>query len=241
MAVEQIRGLIIGEATKGESNKQLLILAKDHGLIWVSAKGARNTKSKLLAGTQLFSYGDFTLFEGKGFYSITQVDLLSSFYDIRLDMSALSEAVYVTELLRHTCQRDMEQNEVLQLALRTLGMLEKDILPPTLVSRIFEVKYLQLSGFLADGCAVCGEMHAPLFYHHTEGIFCCGLHRKSGDLPLLSGVQKAIVHILTTEGSQMFAFGLAEADLGQLDLVLGEMLDVHMGMRLKSRGFGKGL
>lgn len=241
MSVEKIRGLIIAETPKGESNKQLLILAKDRGLVWVSAKGAKNTKSKLLAGTQLFCYGDFTLFEGKGFYSVTQVDLISSFYAIRLDMETLAEAVYLGELLARTCQQDMAQNDVLQLILRTFSMLSKNTLPAALVSRIFEVKYLQLSGFLADGCAVCGAVDMPLFYHHGEGVFCCGLHRKSGDLPLLPAVQQAITHIVLSDGNQIFGFQLSAQSLAQLDMVFGEMLEVHMGMRLKSREFGRGL
>ncbi len=241
MSVEKIRGLIISETTKGESNKQLLILAKDRGLVWVSAKGARNTKSKLLAGTQLFSYGDFTLFDGKGFYSVTQVDLISSFYALRLDLECLAEAVYLGELLARTCQQDMAQNDVLQLALRAFSMLSKNTLPPALVSRIFEVKYLQLSGFLAEGCAVCGAVDIPLFYHHGEGVFCCHLHRKSGDLPLLPAVQQAIFHVLNHEDNQIFGFQLSDHSLAQLDMVFGEMLEVHMGMRLKSRGFGKEL
>ncbi|WP_317855039.1 DNA repair protein RecO [Chakrabartyella piscis] len=241
MSVEKIRGIIISETAKGESNKQLLLLAKDKGLVWLSAKGAKNTKSKLLAGTQLFAYGDFTVHVGKGFYSVTQVDLISSFFNIRLDMESLAEGVYMTELLRNTCQRDLEQNEVLQLTLRTLGMLEKNILPPSLVSRIFEVKYLQLSGFLAEGCANCGDDSIRLFYHHKEGVLLCPLHKQSGDLPVLPAVQKAISHVLTHDGTQMFGFQLSKESLEQLDFVLGEMVDVHMGMRLKSRDFGKGL
>lgn len=241
MSVEKIRGLIIGEIQKGESAKQLLILAKDRGLVWVSAKGAKNTKSKLLAGTQLFSYADFTLFEGKGFYSVTQADLITGFYNICLDVWSLSEAVYIAELLRHTCQRDMEQNPVLQLTLRTLGALEKNILPYSLVSRIFEVKYLQLSGFLAEGCAVCGDEDSFLYFNHQEGVFLCPLHKKSGDLPLLPAVAKAIHHVLLHDTTQIFGFRLSEEAVSQLDMILGEMLDVHMGMRLKSRDFGKGL
>ena len=78
MGTEKLRGIVIGERIKGESNKQLVVLAKGLGRVLLSARGAKNAKSKLLAATQLFCYADFVVYTGKGFTSVTQAELLHS-------------------------------------------------------------------------------------------------------------------------------------------------------------------
>ena len=62
------RGLVTKAVNFGEGDKILTLLSDRFGKIQVMAKGARRTKSKLMAGTQLFCYGDFVLFKGKSWY-----------------------------------------------------------------------------------------------------------------------------------------------------------------------------
>ncbi len=242
MGVVALRGIVIGESQTGESSKRILVLAKDVGRVMLSARGAKNTKSKLLSGTQLFSYCDFLVYEGKGFYSLTQADLIESFYGIRMDMHKLAEAVYLAEMVEKTCPLGMEQDETLRLLLYALAALEKTQLPPRLISRIFELKYLQLSGLLSDGgCMVCGMENEPLFFKEISGEFLCKAHCRGGEIPLLSAVQKAISFVAQREEKQIFAFTLSEEATAQMDAVLRRYLEVHMGVSLKSREFSKEL
>lgn len=242
MGVVHFRGVVIQENQVGESGKRILVLAKGIGRVMLNARGAKNTKSKLLSGTQLFAYCDFMAYEGKGFYSLTQADLIESFYGIRMDMDRLAEAVYLTELVERTCPVGMEQDETLKLLLYSLTMLEKSHVPPRLISRIFEVKYAQLSGVLSnEGCMVCSKDDAPLFFNATAGEFLCKDHCFGGEIPLLGAVQKAIAFITEREGKQIFAFTLSEEATNQLDVILRRYLEVHMGVRLKSREFSKEL
>lgn len=242
MGVVKLRGIVIAESQKGESNKRILILAKGIGRVVLTARGAKNTKSKLLAGTQLFSYCDFLAYEGKGFYSLTQADLIDNFFDIRMDMDKLSEAVYLAELVEKTCPQGMEQDETLKLLLYALVVLEKTEIPPRLISRIFEVKYLQISGLLSnEGCMVCGKDEEPLFFHEQKGEFLCKEHCSGGEIPILSAVEKAISFITHKEGKQIFAFTLSQDAMEKMDFILQRYLEVHMGIRLNSREFSKKL
>ncbi|MFV0314833.1 MAG: DNA repair protein RecO [Anaerotignum sp.] len=242
MGVEKFRGIVIAENQNGESGKRILVLAKGIGRVILTARGAKNTKSKLLAGTQLFSYCDFLVFEGKGFYSLTQADLIENFYGIRMDMDKLAEAVYLAELVERSCPLGMEQDETLRLLLQTLTVLEKTEIPPRLVSRIFEVKYLQISGLLSVGeCMVCGEEETSLFFNERTAEFVCKLHCQGGEISLLGAVQKAISFIAQREGKQMFTFALSDEAMKQLDYILQRYLEIHTGIRLKSREFSKEL
>ncbi|WP_304507328.1 DNA repair protein RecO [Anaerotignum sp.] len=242
MGVVKLRGIVIGESQNGESSKRIQVLAKGVGRVMLSARGAKNTKSKLLSGTQLFSYCDFLAYEGKGFYSMTQADLIESFYGIRTDMDKLAEAVYLAELVDKTCPTGMEQDDTLRLLLYSLAALEKTQLPPRLISRIFEVKYLQISGFLSgEGCMVCGNGEESLFFSEKEGELLCKNHCHGGEIPLLTAVQKAISFITQRDGNQIFAFALSDEAMVQMDGILRRYLEVHMGVRLKSREFSKEL
>ena len=165
MGTEKLRGIVLREQARGESNKQIVLLAQGVGRVLLSARGARRAKSKLLAATQLFCYADFVVYEGKGFYSVTQAELKNSFYGLRLDMDKFSEGMYLAELTERSCPAGMEQDAVLELLYYAFLVMDRGILPPKLISRIFELKLLQLNGlFASDVCHICGEGEGTLYF-----------------------------------------------------------------------------
>lgn len=56
MGTEKLRGIVLREQAKGESNKQIVLLAQGVGRVLLSARGARRAKSKLLAATAAVRY-----------------------------------------------------------------------------------------------------------------------------------------------------------------------------------------
>ena len=238
MGTEKLSGIVIGEQMKGESNKQIVLLAKGLGRVILSARGARNAKSKLLAATQLFCYADFVVYEGKGFYSINQAELQKSFYGLRLDVDKFSEAMYLTELVNRSCPAGMEQDEVLELLYYAFSVMEKGTLPPKLVSRIFELKLLQISGLFApEECHICGEREGDIYFDGRLGAFYCEDHRTSSSIFVCEAVRKAFAHVLEKEGRAVFGFNLSETALEQMSVILKNYMDVHMDIRLKTRDF----
>ena len=236
MSVRKIRGIVIREQQTGESSKQIVVLAKEMGKVRLSARGAKNTKSRLLAGTQLFCYCDFTVYEGRGFLSVTQADLIESFYALRNDVEVLAQAVYLAELVDSTCPAGMEHDNILKLLLYTMQVMAKGYLPPKLAGRIFEMKYLQYSGFLASAdCVTCGEQ--AQYFDQKEATFYCKQHRSREAVLLSRAVVQALDYVLEEEGKKLFVFRLSPEALKQLDAVLRQYLQMHVGVDLKSRRF----
>ena len=236
MSVRKIRGIVIREQQTGESSKQIVVLAKEMGKVRLSARGAKNTKSRLLAGTQLFCYCDFTVYEGRGFLSVTQADLIESFYALRNDVEVLAQAVYLAELVDSTCPAGMEHDNILKLLLYTMQVMAKGYLPPKLAGRIFEMKYLQYSGFLASAdCVTCGEQ--AQYFDQKEATFYCKQDRSREAVLLSRAVVQALDYVLEEEGKKLFAFRLSPEALKQLDAVLRQYLQMHVGVDLKSRRF----
>lgn len=64
MANIKINGIVLAESNMGDFDKMLTILTPNVGKISCVAKGARRPKSALLAGTQLFCFGEYLVFKG---------------------------------------------------------------------------------------------------------------------------------------------------------------------------------
>ena len=215
MGTEKLRGIVLREQAKGESNKQIVLLAQGVGRVLLSARGARRAKSKLLAATQLFCYADFVVYEGKGFYSVTQA-----------------------ELTERSCPAGMEQDAVLELLYYAFLVMDRGILPPKLISRIFELKLLQLNGlFASDVCHICGEGEGTLYFDGRMGAFYCEKHRTEDSIFVLDAVRRAVRFVLERESRAAFGFQLSAEALEQLTFILRKYMEVHMGIRLKTRDF----
>lgn len=236
MSVGKIRGIVLKEQQSGESSKYMVVLAKGAGKLRLNARGAKKAKSPLLAGTQLFSYSDFTVYAGRGFGTVTQADLIENFYGLRNDVAVLSQAVYLTELVERVCPDDMEQDGILRLLLTTLQLLAKGKVEPLLAGRIFEIKLLQLSGLLGTlDCDVCGAPASA--FSPAQACFVCAKHTTKSDFVLSEALSAALMHVLEKEGTEIFSFRLSPKSYTELDRLLHRYLQVHTGLDLQSRRF----
>ncbi len=244
MSVIKIRGIVLKEIENGENSKQIVVLAKGIGKVLLSARGARKPKSKFLAGTQLFCCCDFLVYEGRGFYSITQIDLIESFYDLRTDVEKLAHCIYLLELLERTCLAGMEQDETLELLFRTLRMMEHKDANPRLLARIFELKYLQIFGLMPEmeGCTVCGEeLGEKAYFSAQAGNMACERHRIGTMSEVSAGARKAMLYVFEHEIRHIFGFRVSEGVQKELDGILREYMAIHMNLELKTRSFAENL
>ena len=74
-----LKGLIIKVEPIGEFDRRIVMLTDDRGKISAFAKGARRSNSKLVAGTNLFCFGEFALFNGRNSYSINEAKISNYF------------------------------------------------------------------------------------------------------------------------------------------------------------------
>ena len=240
MAIDTIRGIVLKEMPKGETSKQMIVLAKGLGKIWMTAKGARKQKSKLLAGTQMFCYCDFQAYENRGFYTVSQADIIESFYDLRLDVDRLSSAIYAVDFVEHIAVSGMEQDNVLLLLLKTFQMLSKETYSPLLISRIFELKMLQMTGIMpnmTEKCSVCGKKASEYFSVMAGGMVC--MEHRGGGRKIASGTKNAMQFVFLQPLANAFQFYVSSEVLKELDKILEEYIQMHMNLRLSTRAIEK--
>ncbi|MCL2048888.1 MAG: DNA repair protein RecO [Defluviitaleaceae bacterium] len=217
MKTIKVRGLVLKEYEAGEADKRLLLLCKGEGRLMVYARGARKPRSRFLAASQIFTYSDFILAQGKGFYSLTQADLLENFYNLRTDYDTLCAAHSIVEVCEKTLWEKSDCDKLLLLVLKSLSLLSKGRLSPQQIKIVFLTRFFDFYGLRphVNGCFVCGlplrEMGERVFWG-AEGV-ACSAH---ASMPISQAAAAAFGHMLDSELSQAFQFMVHENVLGEL-------------------------
>ncbi|MDD2574269.1 MAG: DNA repair protein RecO [Bacillota bacterium] len=169
------RGLVTKAVNFGEGDKILTLLTEKYGKIQAMAKGARRTRSKLVAGTQLFCYCDFVLFKGKTWYYIDQAEIINTFHKIRNDLVTLSCCTYLMELAGEVVQPGQAPGRLLKVVLEALNLFAAGEIGPEILLRAAELKILAYAGFKPqlEHCVNCGgASRAGYFSPGSGGILC---------------------------------------------------------------------
>ena len=169
-------GLVISERDYGENDKILTVLTERYGKLPVIAKGAKSVRNRHMPSTQLFCYASFGLRKKGNFYSITDSDLIENYYDIRYDVSKLSLATFICDVINDVTQEGNNEDEILRLTLNMLYAISKDLKPLEIIRATFEVRLAAELGYSPDisSCCVCHENNGQTYYFDIiDGVITC--------------------------------------------------------------------
>lgn len=226
MGLLKTRGIVIKEVSTGEADKIITIFTGSQGRISALSKGGKRPKSKLAAGSQILSYGEYVLYSGKDMYSVNSCEVIEPFYEIRNDMIRLTYAAHILDIVLELVQENQPSPRLLKLLLNTLHMLTKTQKQPELISCIFELRAISIAGYAphANSCMNCGK--APEKNYSFSFIKCgflCDRERCSGEdrtsILLSSGASRAIQHIIYAPMEELFGFGLSPDVLDELSRI----------------------
>ena len=243
MSSFKARGIVLREVYVGEYDKILTLLLKDIGKVSVSARGVRKPKSKLMSATTLFCYADYIIYTGGKYYSISQADTIDGFYNLRNDLETLAYGTFFLELIDKTILEDNPANDILHLLIKSLYQLTKSTVPPQLIARIFELKYLQYNGYTpqTNCCVICGNNTDNLSIS-SEGIVCENCINLSSYTKQISHTcLYTINYILSSDLDHLFTFSVSDDTLKQLKAVNELLFNTHISVKLKSYDFIKEL
>lgn len=154
----KLRGFIVREIPVGEADRIINILSADQGLISASARGARRTKSRLLASTQIFVLSDFELFAYKGRYTVDDAQLVESFSRLRQDIERLICASHLAEVLIDCTREAVPDPEIYKIWAYSLNAIQAHA-DPQLSVHAAQLRLLAQSGFALhlDSCVGCSQ------------------------------------------------------------------------------------
>lgn len=199
MKLLKTRALVLRSRPLGERDRLLTLLTRERGKLSAVAPGARKVKSKLAAGVDYFTCGVFLLYRGRSLYTVNQLEIETSFAQIRGNIKAYACGMYLCELVAKLVEEGQPVPSIFNLLLKCLSCLNEENVDGEILARFFELKLLSLLGYRPHltGCLHCGDESGPFFWDNKEGaIFCKRCCSRDGDIFSLTGGTLALAKFL---------------------------------------------
>ncbi|MBE6975440.1 MAG: DNA repair protein RecO [Ruminococcaceae bacterium] len=239
------KGLVLRVTDYNDRDALLTLLTSEYGKLTVKARGLRRKNCPIVAPCQLLAYGEFTLFEYRGQYTINEAHSLELFSALRRDLGRLSLGTYFAQVAETVSQEDLPNPELLSLTLNCLHGLAKLGLPEVKVKAVFELRIACIAGYQPDlfGCHHCGSQDPELF-DISEGVLECGNCRTAAGgirMPVNSGILEAMRYICLCDPRKLFAFQLGQENLEQLSHLTEAYLTTQLERGFSTLDFYKSL
>ena len=231
-----IQAIVLRVTEYNDRDALLTVLTRNHGKLTVKARGLRRKNSPLVAPCQLLAYGEFTLFEYKGQYTINEAHSIELFQGLRRDLPKLSLGTYFAQVADVLSQEDLPNPELQSLLLNCLFALSKMNEPEAKIKAVFELRGASLAGYMPDlfGCHICGSQ-TPDKFDISEGMLECTRCRGLGGgirMPVTPGVLEAMRYICLCEPKKLLQFQIGPANLEKL----ANLTEAYLTTQLE-RGF----
>ena len=241
-----IRALVLRVTDYNDRDALLTVLTQHHGKLTIKARGLRRKNSPLIAPCQLLAYGEFTLFEYRGMYTINEATSLELFRPLRRDLTKLSLGTYFAQAVEALSMEDIPNPELLSLVLNCLYALSSMDCPVNQVKAVFEFRAACLAGYTPDlhGCHVCGNESPDRFDISAGRLECSACRsRDSGGLrmPISAGTLEALRYIAACDAKRLFGFQAGESTLRQLTQVTESYLTTQLERGFSTLDFYKSL
>ncbi len=216
-----------------ESDRMISLFSPVKGRIEANARGCRKPKSPLLNAAEVFALGDFMLYEKAGRYTVTGVQMIESFYPLRLDFDRLTVGTYLMSLCEAVVQPGQGAQELFMLLLHTLSRLTYSDQEWRPLLTGFLMHFSVLSGFRPRlyHCCRCGEeipdgINAG--FDGKSGGLCCLRCKTRGDEALSAPQIRFLRKSLEKPASQWVNSPDMHAPMG----VMRRFVEMELGQRI---------
>ena len=242
----KVNGLVLRTTIYNDTDALLTLLTDNYGKLTVKARGLRKKNSPLVAPCQLLAFGEFTLFEYKGMYTINEARSLELFSDLRRDLQKLSLGTYFAQVAEVICQEDIPNPELLSLVLNCLYALCKLNYSEKHVKATFELRIACLAGYTPDlsGCHHCGNTNADRL-DISEGVLVCSTCRAQEHvgihMPISSGALECIRYICLCDPHKILSYSAGEDTMENLSQIAESYLSAQLERGFSTLDFYKSL
>ena len=231
-----IQAIVLRVTDYNDRDALLTVLSRQHGKLTVKARGLRRKNSPLTAPCQLLAFGEFTLFEYKGQYTINEAQSLELFLPLRRDLTKLSLGTYFAQAAEVISQEDLPNPELQSLLLNCLFALSKLGEAEEKVKAVFELRAACLAGYMPDlfGCHACGNQD-PDRFDISQGMLECKACRTPGGgirMPVNGSILEAMRYICLCDPKKLLAFSIGPENMK----ALASLTEAYLTTQLE-RGF----
>ena len=197
--------IVLRYANYRENDRMLTLFSPTRGRIEALSRGCRKPKSPLVAASELFSLGEYELYEKNGHMTVISAVLTETFYPLRLDYDRLAVGTYLLNLCELVVQPGANAQDLFMLLLHTLSRLtfsDQDWRP---LLAGFLLHFSNCEGYrpALDACVHCGQVipeNEAAWFDPEEGGICCADCRTKAT-PGLSAAQRKWLGMAGRSGS----------------------------------------
>lgn len=139
-------GIVIRRSNYSEADRIVTIFSKRQGKIKIKASGVRRITSRRSPHIELLNYANFNLYQGRNMATLTEVESIETFSNLKKDLKKIGLAYHICELIDSLCAENQENAEIFNLLETSLKRLSKEK-DSNLVIYEFELELLKLLGF----------------------------------------------------------------------------------------------
>lgn len=239
-----IQAIVLRVTDYNDRDALLTVLSREHGKLTVKARGVRRKNSPLIAPCQLLAFGEFTLFEYRGMYTINEAHSIELFTALRRDLTKLSLGTYFAQVCEVLSQEDLPNPELQALLLNSLYALSKLDLPEMQIKAAFELRSACLAGYTPDlfGCHICGDQNPDRFDLSAGQLQCARCGSDGGiRMPVTPGVLQAMRYISMCDPKKLFGFSLGAENMQKLSSLTESYLCTQLERGFATLDFYKSL
>ena len=172
----------------GEADKIVMMYSCDRGLIKCIAKGSKKPKGKLCGRMDMFVANNLLLTKGKSMDSVSQAEIVNSFFHIRENTEKMFYSMYCAETIKNFGEENDENCGIIYNLL--YSVLEKISNSRTeveiiLASLRFQLKVMQIMGYAPEfnTCNICNEKIENNYskFSLENGGLICEHHKTYGE------------------------------------------------------------
>ncbi|MBR4874340.1 MAG: DNA repair protein RecO [Clostridia bacterium] len=236
--MEQIKtdGVVLKRTFVGEKDAIIKILTQEAGLVSASVKGIKNMKSKLSAGSSVFSFSDFVLKPNKDLYIVSQSIQKEGFFGLSSNIERLSYAAYFADLVVAFNPSAEDAKRIMPLLLNTLYLLSNSDKDMELIKCVFELRLLCSLGFSPelDECVACGENEKLSFFSASQGGVVCTGCSATDTVIITDDTLSAMRYAKDADNKKAFSFTLSTGAKDEFGRCTESLIDSVLSHRLNS-------
>ena len=214
----KVTGMVLQAGNIGEYDKRIVLLTKERGRISAFARGAKKATSQYAAACQPFTFGEFSLYEGKNSFNLMWAGVDNYFDTLKKDLDLIYYASYFCELASYLTRENNDELEILKL--------------------LYEIKILAFYGIgiEASRCVKCGKTENLIWFDAKEcGVVCKDCEH--GKVKVSPSTLYTLQYIMYSSIQKLYTFKVSDDVLWELKKIIREYMRYHIDHEFKSLVF----
>ena len=237
-------GIVLKSMRLNEADKIVTIYSCDYGKIRGIARGVRKTKSQFGSSMENLTIIKALLYKGKNINTISQSEIISSFFPQTKDLLRYGLAIQCTEIVDKLSVEE-DPNRGVYFLFKKFLLLLKNEQNPTLLVESFKWKLISLLGYEPElkRCIYCRNLLTNRSYYFFDitkgGISCIRCLEKKGyyQIKITNYHLKLMQRILDADLEKIHNKEIEQSVLHELGKITDAYLAFHLEVENKSRYF----